>query len=69
MDESKLSDVPVLVFCNKCDLMNAMSVEECEDNFAKLLKTRDYHLQECSAKTGQGLQDGMEWLVNKLNDA
>ena len=27
----------------------------------------NYFVVECSAKTGKGLQDGMEWLVDQIN--
>ena len=32
-----------------------------------VLKGRNYFVVECSAKTGKGLQDGMEWLVDQIN--
>jgi len=25
-----------------------------------------WNIQACSAKTGEGLQDGMEWVVDKI---
>ena len=34
---------------------------------APVLKGRNYFVVECSAKTGKGLQDGMEWLVDQIN--
>jgi len=68
LEEEKLADVPVLIFSNKQDLMNAMSPEEVADglNLTSLPRERIYHVQGCSAKTGEGLQDGMEWLVSMI---
>ncbi len=58
----------MLCFANKCDLMNAMEEEEIEENVNPVLKGRNFKIQKCSAKTGVGLQDGMEWLVDQLNN-
>ena len=67
VDEAKLADIPVLVYGNKSDLMNAMEQCEIEESVAPVLKGRNYFVVECSAKTGKGLQDGMEWLVDQIN--
>jgi ADP-ribosylation factor-like protein 3 len=32
------------------------------------VRDRPWHIQACSAKTGEGLQDGMEWVVEKVNN-
>ena len=67
VDEAKLADIPVLVYGNKSDLMNAMEQCEIEESVAPVLKGRNYFVVECSAKTGKGLQDGAEWLVDQIN--
>ena len=67
VDEAKLADIPVLVYGNKSDLMNAMEQCEIEESVAPVLYGRNYFVVECSAKTGKGLQDGMEWLVDQIN--
>jgi len=33
------------------------------------LRDRAWQIQPCSAKTGDGLQDGMEWVVGKVGAA
>merc|ERR1712146_51664 len=53
LEEDKLTSIPVLVYANKQDLMQALTMEE---------------VQPCSAKTGVGLQDGMEWSVKQIGD-
>jgi len=68
LDEEKLQDIPVLVFANKQDLMNAVDVEDLKEEL-KCCAGRNWTIIGCSAKTGEGLQDGMEWLVEELNQA
>ena len=29
--------------------------------------SRPWHIQACSAKTGEGLDDGLEWLIGEVN--
>mmetsp|Transcript_123871 Transcript_123871/g.284114 ORF Transcript_123871/g.284114 Transcript_123871/m.284114 type:complete len:183 (+) Transcript_123871:49-597(+) len=60
----KLLKVPLLVFANKQDQVQALPANEIMqtlqlDNIAD----RSWTVQACSAKSGEGLQDGMEWLV------
>jgi ADP-ribosylation factor-like protein 3 len=31
------------------------------------LRERTWQILPCSAKTGEGLQDGMEWIVEQIN--
>lgn len=33
------------------------------------LRDRTWQILPCSAKTGEGLQEGMEWLVEQVNSA
>ena len=58
VDEAKLADIPVLVYGNKSDLMNAMEQCEIEESVAPVLKGRNYFVVECSAKTGKGYRSG-----------
>lgn len=72
MAEEKLGGVPVLVFANKQDLMNAKEKDELIGEEGLDLKValdgRDWHVQPCSAKNGEGLAEGLEWLVEKMNE-
>lgn len=71
LEEEKLTHVPVLIFANKQDLMNAMNPEEISEglNLSALPRGRSWHIQGASAKTGEGLQEGMEWLVQMIGEA
>eukprot|EP01039_Chlorochromonas_danica_P010961 gene10961-12187_t len=68
LDEEKLSHVPLLVLANKQDLLNALSPAEitAELNLNEL-RDRTWNILPCSAKTGEGLQESMEWLVEQIN--
>eukprot|EP00438_Fugacium_kawagutii_P014605 Skav210576 [mRNA] locus=scaffold3272:217:13278:- [translate_table: standard] len=65
--EDKLGGIPCLVFANKQDLMHASTAPEISEALggARLegIQDRIWQIQACSAKTGDGLQEGMEWLV------
>lgn len=64
ISQDKLANVPTLVFANKQDLMNAVEVQDIQNALGlACIQDRGWTIQACSAKTGEGLQEGMEWLV------
>ena len=68
LQEDELKDVTLLVFANKQDLPNALSVKEVEDKLGlNELKNIEWHIQGSCATTGDGLYEGLDWLSNKLN--
>ena len=68
LDEEMLNDVPVLILANKQDLLNALAPDELSDALGLNEERRTWHILGCSAKTGDGLQDAMEWVVEQVND-
>mmetsp|Transcript_7905 Transcript_7905/g.7467 ORF Transcript_7905/g.7467 Transcript_7905/m.7467 type:complete len:181 (+) Transcript_7905:36-578(+) len=67
--EVKLDDVPILIFANKQDLMNAHTAEEISEGLNLVsIKDRAWNIQPCSAKNGDGLKEGMEWIMSVIND-
>merc|ERR1712223_1556584 len=65
--EDELRDVNLLVFANKQDLPNAMSVNEVTEKLGlNQLRNRRWHIQSCCAITGDGLYEGLEWISNCL---
>ena len=56
---------PVLVFANKQDLATAKSAAAIAE-VLELVEHRErkWHIQGCSAKTGEGLEEGITWLMN-----
>lgn len=70
LDEEKLAGVPLLIFANKQDLITAASVAElCDKLGLNSIRGRTWQILPCSAKTGEGLQEGMEWVVEQVNES
>ncbi len=68
LEEEVLSNVPILVFANKQDLIHAETAQSIAEHLnLHQIRDRNWHIQACSAKTGQGLTEGMEWLVKQVN--
>merc|ERR1719266_1350816 len=60
-------DAVLLVFANKQDLPNAMSVNEVTERLGlNQLRNRQWYIQSTCATTGDGLYEGLEWLSNTL---
>ena len=70
ISEPELKDVVLLIFANKQDLPNAMSVQEITDILElNKINNRKWHVQASCAKTGDGLQDGLDWLSQTIKSA
>ena len=69
LNEEELKDTVVLVMANKQDLNGAMSPNEVTKKLGlSQLKGRQWLVQGTSATTGQGLNEGMDWLVGVLTN-
>ena len=67
LSEDELRDATLLVFANKQDLPNAMSVNDVTEKLGlNSLKNRKWYIQGCCATTGDGLYEGLDWLSNAL---
>ena len=56
-------DVPIMFFANKMDLDEAMSALEVSEALElDNITDRTWNIQGCSAKTGAGIDDGMKWV-------
>ena len=67
LQEELLAGIPLLIFANKQDLLNAMSAGELMKELDLTSdKTRWTHIQACSAKTGEGLQEGISMLLENI---
>lgn len=63
-----LKNAVILVLANKIDLPSARDSGEIAELFALTeIKDHEWHVQGCCALTGQGLDDGLDWLTTKLN--
>jgi small GTP-binding protein len=59
--------VPLLVFANKQDKEGALSPAEIANELElHKLALQSYQVVPCSGKTGEGLSDGMNWLLSEF---
>ena len=67
LSEDELRDATLLVFANKQDLPNAMSVAEVTDKLdLHALRGRSWFIQPACATVGDGLYEGLDWLSASL---
>ncbi|CAJ1435361.1 unnamed protein product, partial [Effrenium voratum] len=65
LQEHDRDTVPCLVFANKSDHPGAMSLQEISDRLSlpEAAKTCPVHVQPCDAKTGEGVEAGLDFLA------
>jgi len=57
----------ILVFANKQDIKDAMTPAEITDALSlHSIKDHDWHIQACSALSGDGLYDGLGWIAGRV---
>ncbi|KAL2167244.1 hypothetical protein VTG60DRAFT_1568 [Thermothelomyces hinnuleus] len=67
LNEDELRDALLLVFANKQDLPNAMSVAEITDKLGlHSLRQRTWYIQSTCATSGDGLFEGLDWLAQEI---
>ena len=70
LDQEKLAGASLLILANKQDITGALS----SDEIAEVLQLRDnknftkrhWSILSCSAVTGEGLVEGMDWMTNDV---
>jgi len=68
--EDELKDSIILVFANKQDLPNALSVSDITEKLGlHNIKGRAWFVQSAVATAGTGLYEGLDWLSNELSKA
>ncbi|KAI8145248.1 P-loop containing nucleoside triphosphate hydrolase protein [Fennellomyces sp. T-0311] len=67
MESENLRDSSLLVFANKQDVKGALTASQISNALSLTsLKDRQWHIQACSALTGEGLHEGLDWLVHQI---
>ncbi|KAK4685732.1 ADP-ribosylation factor-like protein 2, partial [Tremellales sp. Uapishka_1] len=67
LGEERLAGASLLVFANKQDLDGSMSLEEIRDGLElKSIQSHKWIIHPCSAYTGSGLDEGMDWVVKEV---
>ncbi|XP_069618085.1 ADP-ribosylation factor-like protein 3 isoform X2 [Ranitomeya imitator] len=65
--EDSLFGVPLLVFANKQDLLTAAPASDIADGLnLHTYRDRTWQIQACSALSGEGIQDGMNWICKNI---
>ncbi|TGZ77045.1 ARF/SAR superfamily [Ascodesmis nigricans] len=69
LNEEELKDASLLVFANKQDQPGVLGAAEISTALRLPdLKDRSWSIFGCSAVTGEGVNDGMDWLVKTVQD-
>ncbi|KAI8347092.1 ARF-like protein [Mortierella sp. GBAus27b] len=67
MESESLRNASLLVFANKQDVRGALSAAKISEALALTsLQDRQWHIQACSALTGDGLFEGLDWIVAQI---
>ena len=67
--QEKLAGASLLIFANKQDLAGALSSEEIAETLGlhgEAFARRHWRILPCSAFTGAGLVEGMDWVVGDI---
>lgn len=66
--DDELREASLLVFANKQDLPNALSVQDITNRLGlNKIRSRDWYIQATCATSGDGLFEGLDWLANVVN--
>jgi ADP-ribosylation factor-like protein 2 len=67
LKEEKLIGSTLLIFCNKQDIEGALSPDQIREFLGlEEISRRHWGLIACSAKTGEGLLEGVDWMVRDV---
>ena len=65
--EMKQKNIPILFFANKSDVRGACSASELKVELElDKIKNKTWHIFSSNALTGEGVQEGFEWLSQQL---
>jgi len=67
LQNDTLKNAVILIFANKQDLLTSKKVNEIIEIYElDSIKNHVWHIQPCSANTGEGLLTGIKWLSDQL---
>ncbi len=62
-----LRDAALCVFATKQDLKGSMTAAEITEALSlHSIKTHDWQIQPCCALTGDGISEGLDWIVARV---
>ncbi|GKY94988.1 ADP-ribosylation factor-like protein 2 [Mayamaea pseudoterrestris] len=72
LQQERLAGASLLIYANKQDVSGALALEEIaqvlELTTNKQFDNRHWNILACSAVTGNGLLEGMDWIVSDIAD-
>eukprot|EP01065_Artemidia_motanka_P035628 TRINITY_DN43523_c0_g1_i1.p1 TRINITY_DN43523_c0_g1~~TRINITY_DN43523_c0_g1_i1.p1 ORF type:complete len:208 (+),score=18.60 TRINITY_DN43523_c0_g1_i1:84-626(+) len=67
IEHPDLRGARVLVFANKKDLPSALGETEISEALGMTnITDHEWHIQACCALTGEGLEEGISWIVDRI---
>lgn len=67
LDQNELSNVPILVFANKQDLIHAAEPDFIMEKLhLQNIRDRKWMIMACSAISKEGLEEGFDWIVDNI---
>ena len=70
LQQEKLAGATLFIFCNKQDVAGALTIQEIREVLEldknEAIATRHWNMMPCSAMTGEGLIEGIDWVVNDV---
>lgn len=68
INDEQMQGVPILIYANKMDLPNALTVPQISERLGLLnLRDRKWQVQASNAARGDGLYEGMDWLSKNVS--
>ncbi|CAG8708248.1 3527_t:CDS:2, partial [Funneliformis mosseae] len=65
-----LKSAVLLVFANKQDMKGALTAAQISEALnLTSLRDRQWHIQACCALTGEGLFEGLDWIVSQIGNS
>jgi small GTP-binding protein len=68
LNQDELNNIPVLIYANKQDSMNAIDASQMAERLNMYqIKSHKWFIQPTCATNGNGIYEGLDWLANELN--
>jgi len=69
LGQDELRNLPVLIMANKQDAAEALNVQEISEALdVSSLIQKQRRVQKTSAVTGEGIYEGLDWLLEALQE-
>jgi ADP-ribosylation factor-like protein 2 len=67
LKQERLMGATLLIFCNKQDIEGSLTTNEIKEYLdLETISTRHWGIIGCSARTGDGLLEGVDWIVKDI---